>query len=226
MKKIIVFTALIVGMYSFGQGDNDEKFIIKKGTINLGGNLNIGTSSQDFSNEINQNVTKNTFFRIQPRVGYFVGNNIEIGIAFDYTQSNTNNLNQTQPVSEQDNIRATFGFLPYIRGYKSINKNLLLFVQGEVGYNTSKSELEFNSINASTFTLNTFEIGIRPGITYFISKRMALEASLGGLSYTNSKQDFESRNEDNTFNESSSTEDSFNFSINPSDFLFGMSFYF
>jgi len=222
----MLIAALLTGIYSFGQNENDEKLIIQKGIINIGGNLNFGIGSQDFSNETNQDVTKNTLFRIQPKFGYFAGNNIEIGIALDYSQSNTNNLVQTQPVTEQDNIRSTFGIIPYIRGYKSINKNLLLFIQGQAGYSTSKAELEFNSRSTSTFTINTFELGIKPGITYFISKRMALETSLGGMSYANSNQDFESRNDDNTFNESKSSSNSFNFSINPSDFLFGLSFYF
>lgn len=55
---------------------------------------------------------------------------------------------------------------------------------------------------------------------------MSLEASLGGLTYNNSNQDFEISNDDNTFNQSDSSGNSFNFSINPSDFLFRLSFYF
>ncbi len=227
MKKILILTALLTGVCTFAQEVNEgEKLILKSGTFSLGGNLNFGTSSQDFSSESSQSVDKNTFFRIQPRFGYFIVNNFEIGIALDYTQSVANILVQTQPVTDQDNIRSTFGVIPYVRGYKSINKKLLLFVQGEAGYNFFKSELEINSSNLNTLTIDTFELGVKPGITYFISKRMALEASLGGLTYGNSNRDFESRNPDNTFNEIKNSSNAFNFSINPSDFLFGLSFYF
>jgi hypothetical protein len=154
-----------------------------------------------------------------------VVNNVEIGIALDYTHVNQNSLQQRQPLTESETSISTFGIIPYIRGYKSINKNLLLFVQGEIGYSTIQSEFQNNSRNISTGLGNEFRIGIKPGITYFISKRMALEASLGGLTYNNSNQDFESRNDDNTFNQSDSSGNSFNFSINPSDFLFGLSIY-
>jgi hypothetical protein len=226
MKKILILTALLTGVCTFAQEVmEDEKLILKSGTVNLGGNLNFGTSNQDFSSETNQNINKNTLFRIQPRFGYFVVNNVEIGIALDYTHVNQNSLQQRQPVTESENTTTTFGIIPYIRGYKSINKNLLLFVQGEIGYSTIQSEFQNNSRNISTGSGNEFRIGIKPGITYFISKRMALEASLGGLTYNNSNQDFESRNDDNTFNQSDSSGNSFNFSINPSDFLFGLSIY-
>jgi hypothetical protein len=152
--------------------------------------------------------------------------NVEIWIALEYTQVNQNSLQQRQPETESENLASTFGNMPYIRSYKSVNKNLLLFVQCEIGYSTIQSEFQNKSRNISMGSGNEFRIGIKPGITYFISKRMSLEASLGGLTYNNSNQDFEIRNDDNTFNQSDSSGNSFNFSINPSDFLFGLSFYF
>ncbi len=227
MKKIILFTALLTSFYTLAQEVTDgDKLIIKKGITNLGGNFNFSTNNQDFSSETSQNIIKNSIFGIQPRFGYFVANNVEIGIGLGYTQVTQNNLQQRQPVTENENTQSAFAIIPYVRGYKSINKNLLLFLQGEIAYSTIQSELQDNGRIISTGSGNEFRIGIKPGITYFISKRMALEASLGGLTYGSSTQDFENRNDDNTFNQFDSSTNSFNFSINPSDFLFGLSFYF
>jgi hypothetical protein len=75
MKKFLILTALFTSVCTFSQEVMEyEKLILKSGTVNLGGNLNFGTSNQDFSNETNQNITKNTLFRIQPRFGYFMAN--------------------------------------------------------------------------------------------------------------------------------------------------------
>ncbi|CAM1335111.1 hypothetical protein [Tenacibaculum aestuariivivum] len=64
---------------------------------------------------------------------------------------------------------------------------------------------------------NAYSIGVHPSLTYFLNKKLALQASLGFLGYT--KTDYD--NSDG----SKANNDNFNFSLNSSNLLFGLSYF-
>src|SRR5690606_9273516 len=64
-----------------------------------------------------------------------------------------------------------------------------------VAYASSKEEEE----GSDDFKVNSFGIAVAPGVNYFISDNFALRASIGALSYTSSKADFDGAEAINTF---------------------------
>jgi hypothetical protein len=69
---------------------------------------------------------------------------------------------------------------------------------------------------------NDFFVGLQPGLSFFMSKKLALETSIGSLGYRRiTRED----NNDN-FSNSSTNSFEFSFSLNASDFLFGLFYYF
>lgn len=108
--------------------------------------------------------------------------------------------------------------IPYIRGYKGIGKELSLYLQGEVGYNRFWGTYQQDNQPVRKSDGNTLVIGIRPGITYFLGKKLAFEASYGflGYSFTERKIDGERYSKTNNFG----------LNLNTSDLLFGLAYYF
>jgi hypothetical protein len=103
---------------------------------------------------------------------------------------------------------------------------LALYAQGKVGFsrNRFQSYDENTNVLIDENTSNTFQMGIRPGITYFMSKNLALETGLGFLGYSKTNSELE-ESDGGTFDwtrESSF----FSFDLNSSNLFFGLSFYY
>ncbi|MBW2961223.1 outer membrane beta-barrel protein [Mesonia sp. JHPTF-M18] len=81
-----------------------------------------------------------------------------------------------------------------------------LFGELGLGYGHTKdiNDNKFNGIN----------VGLAPGVNYFVSEHFALEATFGILGYTSAKPDIEGVDNEST--------DSFQFSLNMSDINLGL----
>ncbi|MCH2195865.1 hypothetical protein [Kordia sp.] len=73
--------------------------------------------------------------------------------------------------------------------------------------------------NAKARTTNSFFFGVRAGFVFMLSKNIGLETSVGALGYTTSNLEDEGNNSESDFN-------SFDFSLNSSNLLVGLSYYF
>ncbi|MEN1783836.1 MAG: hypothetical protein AAGF77_01745 [Bacteroidota bacterium] len=110
--------------------------------------------------------------------------------------------------------------LPFVRGYWSLHQRLALFGQAEYRYfkTTLESIDEFPITGTRKNETNGYFVGVRPGVTYFISDVIALEATLGSLGYLNSKFENDQGREVNA--------SSFDFSLNTDELFFGLTLYF
>ncbi|QQS37907.1 MAG: hypothetical protein IPM56_08205 [Ignavibacteriales bacterium] len=151
MKLIsIIFAILFFTITSFSQEE------IQKGTYNVAGSLSFSSSSQDYSDG------KQTELSITPQIGYFFINNFALGINLQYQKNDTDAYSIT-----------TWGIGPMTRFY--IGKNIihpfieLSFLYGE----TMPDETDAMIISR--------KIGVVFGLDYFITNSVALESA---LSYT------------------------------------------
>lgn len=227
MKKGLLLVALL-GVWSLSaQESKKEKLTIEKGTWNLGGNLSLGVAKNNDRDESRLNENENTFISFFPNVGYAIGKNIITGLSFGYgyAKSESSSANDGNIDNFNSNDRRTMSIAPYVRGYLPVGKKLALYAQGEVGFSNVKNKSHDENTNSpiNESTSKGYFIGIRPGVTYFISKNLALETGLGFLGY--SKTDSEFKSTSGTFDQSGESS-SFNFSLNSSDLLFGLSYYF
>lgn len=227
MKKVLLITALFsVGLIS-AQESQKEKLIIEKGIWNVGGNFSFGIAKNDTKDESQSSENENTFISFFPNIGYAVGKNIITGLSFGYGYAKSEALFATDGTTDNfnSNDRRTLTIAPYVRGYLPMGKKLAVYAQGELGFSNIKNKNYNQNTNLpiNESDSNNYFIGIRPGITYFVSKKLALESGIGFLGY--SKTDSEFNSDSGTFNQTAESS-SFNFSLNSSDLFFGLSYYF
>ncbi|MCF2876257.1 MULTISPECIES: outer membrane beta-barrel protein [unclassified Tenacibaculum] len=216
MKKLLLCTMLFALSFAYGQeSDEKEKLIIKKGTWYVNGGFSIYTnnSTNDFSSNVNKSESLN--FNISPKIGYSITNNLIIGLGIGYGY----NKHENNPASSNSIIKnKSYSIFPYIKKYFSLGKKLAFSLHGEFRYTHSKYENHTSLNNVSFNKSNDYFVGIRPGVTYFLNNKIALEANIGALGYTRTIH----KSPLNTFTH---TIDNFNFNLNSSNLNFGLSYY-
>lgn len=221
MKKVLLLTALLCVGIIKAQEDTKDKFILEKGTWNLSGNFAFGFNDGD-SNGIDTSSDENTtFIEISPTVGYFFNNNFQVGLGlgYGYRDSDFEFVNNGAIINR--NIEDhTFSVYPYARKYFGLKKNFAFYLQGEGRYSRSSREQNLTEIPDTDFdsSSDSFFIGIRPGLTFFVSNSFAFETTLGSLGYTHTSFD----DDGNTTGDFKS----FDFNLSSSDLFFGLSYYF
>ena len=146
-----------------------------------------------------QNVAENSshYLVLAPSFGYALKNDIVIGLGLQYY--NQKNEGSTIGLNNNDTFKTTsnsIGLAPYIRGYKGIGKQLALYLQGEVGYNHFwDTNVQDGQSENNDSTGNNLFVGMRPGITYFLGQKLAIEATYGSLGYSY----FERKNDNGTY---------------------------
>ncbi|WP_303318025.1 outer membrane beta-barrel protein [Flavivirga abyssicola] len=217
MKKLFFIAAIIIYGAAFGQ-ESSKKLVIEKGTFNIGGKASFSFSNYENEDDIPKD--KYSEFGITPNFGYALKNNLIIGLGVGYSYGESENYRiNNSIVHRYDATFNRFSIFPYIKKYFPLGNKLTLFLQGEVNYSenkTKRSNSEF--LNNNDDSRNTFFAGFRPGITYFLSKKLALEANLGSLGYNKAKHNYGSNN--------SNKSESFNFNLNSSNLQFGVSYFF
>ena len=109
---------------------------------------------------------KTTTFKILPEIGYELSEDWSIGTVIGYEYSKTEDLKIN-----------TFTVAPYAR-YFFLDSNLVrLFADGGFGFSTSKVKGED--------ALNSWSIGIKPGIAIKLSDNFSLVAKYGFFGYSN-----------------------------------------
>ena len=193
MKKII-FTVAAIFAFGFAnaqdKGNSSEGFT--KGNVMLSG-------SAGFGSETTGDVKANTF-NFSPRVGFFVTNNIAIGVALGFEGTKTESFNGPVFVEE---TRSDFSIGAFGRYYFTPASKFSVF--GELGFNVVSGKIDTDeTLGGTTITsdykVNGFNFGLAPGVSYFISNSWALEAKWGMLNYQTSEPDVANSQSTDTFN--------------------------
>jgi len=190
-----------------------EKINITKGTWSFGGSASFGYADQEFENFGNTFESNFLSFSIIPEIGYAVEENLilGLGLGYSYRRSEDNDSNI-------DFSNDTFIIAPFIKRFFPINDNLLFTLKGEFRYTKANADNFSNGNNITTQGSNTYFVGIRPGISFFISEKVALEANFGSLGYERTTS--ETNNNPSTF-----TINNFGFDFNSANLLFGFTYY-
>jgi hypothetical protein len=201
-----------------------------KGSFLLGGNFNIHVENSHYEQNnatpyIDEDITS---FEVNPYVGYFLFNNLAIGFTPGYSYQKTITISQGNTTNFQ--IKR-FQITPYVRYYGKISKQLSFFAQGTVfnlEHRTAKTTLE-NANVPTTESIDKNEtlsprIVVQPGLVFFATKRIGIEATLGFIGYS-----FERNKRVQTANgvqsEYIAVDKNFDISFNPARFSLGLQFY-
>jgi hypothetical protein len=213
MKKLLIVTFLLTFGIIFAQ-EKEENLNIQKGTWNFGGEFSINLANSE--NIQDAKIENDRFnFGFSPKFGYTLENNLIIGLGLGYSY-----LKDKVDYNDSDRYDATsntYSVFPYIKKIIPITNKFAFILQGELRYSKYKNDfVEYTSLIQDK-SRDTFFAGIRPGITYFLTKKIALEANLGSLGYSTSKYD-------DNYSEEGKT-NSFDFNLNSSNLNFGLSLY-
>lgn len=164
----------------------------EQGNILLSGSFKYKVSEtlpEEFSliGSIAANGYKNTQFAVLPRIGYFINENTAIGLGLGYSR---NKIEFTSDTEKGTFTSPRLIIEPFVRQYKSLGEKAKLFFDVTVSYQTGTdkdkyTDSDFPEDNSTSEIENTgFGLAVVPGFAYKIADRIALEISIGKLSYS------------------------------------------
>ncbi|SMC59766.1 outer membrane beta-barrel protein [Pedobacter nyackensis] len=206
MKNILIFAVLLC-IFSL-----QAKAQTEKGTIILGGNVSFSTHKY----KIGQNEQKMNYSYASLRSGYFVNNNLAIGLGLIYnhtiSKSNANVLDGNKIQSKQ--TRQSYGLAPFARYYFNISEKFKIFTEVAINGNIGDSKYVFSEDQAYAYNpdykFKGFGVAAKPGLAFFPVKKLAIEFSFPMLSYQKG------------FSKSESDEASTSFKENGEEFKIGI----
>lgn len=148
------------------------------GSFALGGNAGRFPSTQEIS-AFN--------FNLEPQMGWFVRDNVAVGLGLTtgFSQNRLTSSFGSQSEFIQRNL--TLGLRPFVRNYAMLGPKVGVFLETSlnVGYTRQASESLTTSGSRLEWSGRTFflQAGLRPGVTYFLGRRFAVEATTGFVGF-------------------------------------------
>ncbi len=175
MKKIIL-TVVALSAFGFANAQNKKESNLgfAEGDVFLSGALTFGSDSK-ISNYKEDN------FVFAPSVGYFVSDNIAVGVNLNVGSGSV----QATSASGK-NKTSTFAAGLAGRYYFTPASQFTLFAELGAAVGSVKSTPAIGTSNK----VNDFGVALAPGLNYFVSKNFSLETKIAVLSYVSAKGDW------------------------------------
>lgn len=173
-KNAVVAVALLMAVVSI------------KAQIFVGGAL--GFSSTKMSSTTGSTTTelgKISSYNFSPEVGYYLSENLAIGLGFGV--GNTKTTTPITTTSNSVNDQTNWNIRPFARYTLLKTGGFGFFGEGALSFGGSSSETTNGSTTTDGPSTTTISIGLFPGITYDLSDKVALIAKVGALSYATNK---------------------------------------
>jgi hypothetical protein len=173
MKKALVITALV--MISFANA--------QKGTYLVLGNMSF--SSQKDSNQGGVE-TKYQNVGFYPKVGYQFTDNWTVGVETGFSSGKSQ---YTSQYTDQERITKNFSGGAFVRYSKSLSQMFLFYTDLGAGYQNRKETNtdSFSTLGATKTTFDGVYMNLTPGLFLNIKNNFGLNFSIGGLSYSDTK---------------------------------------
>ena len=174
MKKIIL-TVVALSAIGFANAQNKKESNLgfAKGDVFVSGALQFGSDSKVF-------YYKQDSFVFAPSVGYFVSDNIALGVNLNVGSGSV----QATSASGKSKT-STFAAGLAGRYYFTPASQFSLFGELGAAFGTDK----FTPVIGNVTKENSFVVALAPGLNYFVSKNFSLETKIAVLSYASQKGD-------------------------------------
>ena len=194
MKKVILSVAAV---FAFGFANAQETVSegFTNGDVFISGAVGFESSK---TGDVKTNV-----FEVAPSVGFFVTPNIAVGGRVGFTSQKEEDVFETKT--------NTFTIEAFGRYYATPAAKFSFFGELAVNYGTSKIEGE-TPLGDFESKSDGFGVQVAPGVSYFLSKNIAIEAKWGVLGYNTVKPDADG----------AESTDTFEFGLNLRDINFGI----
>lgn len=193
MKKIFLTAFLgLLTQFCFAQ--------LQKGTWSTTGSVGYSQTNEktDAEND-NQIKYEREYKNLQllPSVGYFVNDNLELGLTGGYKYWETELLSAFARASEKNTYSTeSYSAGVYARMYKFLSNSLAVYGQANANYISSDVSYLFEGQNpynkymyTNTIDAKSFSASLSPGVSFFVHDRISLNATYGALSYANYNND-------------------------------------
>ena len=169
-----------------------RKPAIPAGTVSLGGSVGYfrHTQSQQLSvGQTGESVSSR--FQIAPAVGYFVADNLAVGLSLGYTATKNT---YTNPYSNDITDLAPSISLrsgAYVQYYKMLTDQFGLVGALGAGYQYNSTTNTFRTagnMSSGETKQEGCHANLTPGIVYFPIPKLGVSATVGSLSYSRLKQ--------------------------------------
>jgi hypothetical protein len=149
--------------------EKSDNFEIKKGSWLLGGS--IGHVNENSYDEYNDNERERTLdFSLE--MGYAFDKNNIFGMELHYNNSDYIDSDYG------DSKYKSFGMVVFVRRYFSLHPKLAINLQGEMGFHNG----DIKGVDVREH-LDTFVMGIRSGLTFLLTEKIALKTTFGFLGH-------------------------------------------
>lgn len=241
MKKYILSLLFIslafIGKQTFAQVGQGLFVGGSLGLTSSSGKTTTTTTSGGTTTTVETDNPKNSSFSIMPRVGYFFTDNIGAGLMIGYTSSTTQSItNGTGGSIITTTVKGgTFTVGAFGRFTKQLGDSDF-YVYGDLGFGigsgNSKVKVETKA-GSTTTTVETdgpkvseTNITLSPGILFFPTKKIGLEASLGNIfGYMATKETTENTTSGVTTKTVDKNSEIHVFNVSSLAFTFGLNFY-
>ncbi len=175
---------------------------ISQGSLYFGGGLGfaIASNKKTFSGgstTVTSDGPRSTSFSIVPGVGYFIVDKLAIGIDISFISKSKKEPDGSgsQAGNYEKESSNLISFTPYARKFFMLSDNFGFTGTFGVGVGFGSSKLESKRGNSTVTNdeskITALEVGITPGLVFFPSKNVGLEANFGfvGFSSTTLKKE-------------------------------------
>jgi hypothetical protein len=199
---------------------------LQKGNKFIGGGLSFFHNSFEQKDAGNVNTIQPnsaTTFNFLPQIGFLVSDHIAIGGELNYTRTKRKQQFFTgSGFSDFSTTQNIYGVAPFLKVYWKLAKKAGFTLDAKTGVGFGKEKNEFDSnISSADSDIFALDIDVKPSFYYFITPRLGVEASFGGIFYQ--YQNLKTENQGSGEVETNQTNFSSNFG---SSLFFSFKYYF
>jgi hypothetical protein len=181
------------------------------GKFFFGGHFSLyGTVNKSKSGSTTVKDGSTTYITILPLGGYFLNDRVAVGagIGFD-SQIEKDPQSTVEKTTTSKMVFAPFGRYYLISGRGGI------FAEATLNFSPGKNKTYTNDV-IDTEKIFGFSVLLSPGVYYYVTPKLALEAKFGWLGFMT--------NVTNTGNDHKDIQNSFGVDLSPDSFIFGLTF--
>lgn len=191
-KHLVIVSLIFSGFLCQGQDNELEKdtdHLIKKGTTFLGSYFNFSNTTTSV-NRVKGVDTQSSTIKLggNATAGRMLSDHWGLLLNIGYVSSQTTTpavVNAT--LYSLKETKSDFTIAPSVRYYQFVSEGIYFFLQGTVFISAGTQDTnEFDkndNLVTYSFKTNGFGMGISPGVSYFLSKKLSTEISIGVLGF-------------------------------------------
>ena len=229
MKQFFLLAALALG------AAEARAQSIAAGTVSLGGGIGYSSytnksSSQGFNGTPFSAETKGSQFSFSPSVGYFVADNLAIGLSLGYSSSRNGYTTYTPSsnfVPKELDPRTRLQVGPYVQYYKMLTEQFGVLGTLGAGYQNLRYQTYSGNNNPVIvdYKASGYYASLTPGIVFFPIPKLGLTASIGSLGYSRFNNEYPERTGTTAPQNYESTSSDFGASFGLNQLQFGGTYY-